>query len=364
MAQPSVEIHIPCLNEEDNLQKLIDAIQSQTYSNWRVFIHDNGSTDQTPAIAAAAEASSLGRIRHIHYKKTQPPFGQGHRIAKFPHEAEFVWVRSANDLVGPRYLEQAVEVMLANPSVAIAYSHGYVVYTENLSVGYRAEAEIINTNGKSRLEAAVEVASRYTSPFSLWGLYRRSVYESLQLISCYGADHVWVCEAAICGDVIPIADICDYRIVSRPSGPYSNETLNDVYRLWDTHHELRTAGVRRDSMFMRADIDLPFTSMINGHMHMISALRMDDGEKSVFSDSIYKTLLSRFEILLNFEHEAFLNAYPQIIERLSSQASSGFVLKGALSSIDEALMSIIRINPKFAESARERKEHLMQKMTA
>ncbi len=56
MYNVSVDVIVPVLNEERTLPKCIQSmnefIQSNAYTNWRLIIVDNGSTDSTPSVMA------------------------------------------------------------------------------------------------------------------------------------------------------------------------------------------------------------------------------------------------------------------------------------------------------------------------
>jgi glycosyltransferase involved in cell wall biosynthesis len=355
---PLVEIHVPCYNEEANLQRLLESIANQTYTNWRLYLHENLSTDSTRAQAKTAEAQSAGKVIALCYPKHQTPFGQWHRVNKFPHKADFIWFRSANDFVAPGYLEAAVRLMQSSKNIAIAYSHGHTVYSDNLSVGYRSAAQMINTHGMSRLEAAEEVARKYTESFALWGLYRRDVFDALRVRSCYGADHVWVCEAALEGDIVPIPDASDYRIITRKAGPYENEALNNIHFFSDSYHELRLEQLPRDSIFMTPDLHLPMTSMIIGHMEMIAGKKISDEEKVQYVSRIYNALYERFERLLDFEQSKFMGELPAFFGKIEAAVADRFTRLSLICALDNAMCNILKVNPKFASQASILRGHL------
>lgn len=48
----SVDILIPTYNRAEYLKQALDSIRTQTFTDWRVVIYDDGSTDNTPDIVA------------------------------------------------------------------------------------------------------------------------------------------------------------------------------------------------------------------------------------------------------------------------------------------------------------------------
>jgi GT2 family glycosyltransferase len=63
-APPEVTVVIPTLNREHDLARCLRALRRQTYSRFDVLVVDNGSTDGTAAVVAAAAAMD-GRVRAV-----------------------------------------------------------------------------------------------------------------------------------------------------------------------------------------------------------------------------------------------------------------------------------------------------------
>ena len=66
-SNPLVTIYIPCRNYGKYLRQSIESVLSQIYSNWELFIIDEGSNDDTEEIAKQYQ-SKLDR-KNIFYKK-------------------------------------------------------------------------------------------------------------------------------------------------------------------------------------------------------------------------------------------------------------------------------------------------------
>ena len=56
-AQPLISIIVPTRNEARNIQRCIEGLQSQTYSNLEIIVVDDGSTDATPEILEQLQAA-------------------------------------------------------------------------------------------------------------------------------------------------------------------------------------------------------------------------------------------------------------------------------------------------------------------
>ena len=64
-------------NGEKYLQEQIDSILNQSYTNWVLFIRDDGSTDNTAAIIQEYSDKHPDRIKPVPYAATDLGFGKG-----------------------------------------------------------------------------------------------------------------------------------------------------------------------------------------------------------------------------------------------------------------------------------------------
>ena len=62
-----ISIIVPCYNVEKYIQKCVESILHQTYTNWELILVDDGSTDQTPVLCDNF-AKRQSRIKVIHQK--------------------------------------------------------------------------------------------------------------------------------------------------------------------------------------------------------------------------------------------------------------------------------------------------------
>ena len=65
----TISIIICVYNEEEKISRCIDSVRTQTYSNWELWIIDDGSTDGTAEIVKKYEATDE-RI-HLHSQENQ-----------------------------------------------------------------------------------------------------------------------------------------------------------------------------------------------------------------------------------------------------------------------------------------------------
>jgi glycosyltransferase involved in cell wall biosynthesis len=121
---PRVIIGSPLFNHAKDFPEAIDSILNQTYTDFALVLVDDCSTDETPAIAQ--EYAALDS--RVSYQRNTERLGlianshEAFNAARQRHpEAEYFAWASDHDLWHPRWLQQLVEAMDANPDVVLSY---------------------------------------------------------------------------------------------------------------------------------------------------------------------------------------------------------------------------------------------------
>ena len=107
-----VSIVICAYNEEEKLPRCIDSVIAQTYSNWELWVINDGSTDSTAKIVQQYAAQDH-RI-HLHSQENQGLSSarkSGIRCA----QGEYLTFIDADDYVGELYLEHLLEPLHKHP---------------------------------------------------------------------------------------------------------------------------------------------------------------------------------------------------------------------------------------------------------
>ena len=120
---PEVTVIVPVLNEEELLPETLRSLRAQTYPDYELIVVDNGSTDQSPAIAKAAAD------RFVVEKRRGPHFA----IDRGIREADGEWVVScdADTLYPNHWLERMVKGF-CRPEVVAVY--GSLTFRESGAV--------------------------------------------------------------------------------------------------------------------------------------------------------------------------------------------------------------------------------------
>ena len=113
--QSLVTIGIPVYNGEQYIQKAIDSVLTQSYTNFKLIISDNASNDSTEAICREF-ALNDSRVRYVRHKINKGtnfnfPFVLSEASSKY-----FVWL-GADDYWEPTFLEKNIEILESDVNI-------------------------------------------------------------------------------------------------------------------------------------------------------------------------------------------------------------------------------------------------------
>ncbi|HSX69316.1 MAG TPA: glycosyltransferase family 2 protein, partial [Pseudomonas sp.] len=131
--QHNVVITVPVYNEGPYILETLTSLAAQTYSDFRVLVADNASTDDTQSICQAFCAQDS----RFHYARHESNLGA---TANFKYcfdntESElFMWL-GGHDVLHPEFLEEACARMAAHPGLSLVYSHTRWIDENNRTLG-------------------------------------------------------------------------------------------------------------------------------------------------------------------------------------------------------------------------------------
>ena len=148
---PSVSVCVPVYNGERFLAETIRSVLDQTYRDFELVVLDNGSTDQSGAIAR-----SFGdpRIRIERNRETLPQADNWNRIVELAR-GPLVKVVCADDLLHPRCLELQVAPMDSDPGLAVVAARRHMIDEQSRVIVPRR-----GLKGLIGVHTGVEVARR------------------------------------------------------------------------------------------------------------------------------------------------------------------------------------------------------------
>lgn len=112
----TISVVLPYFNAEKTLARAIESILNQTFQGFELILVNNNSTDQSPGIAKAFQASdSRIRLTDVYEQGVAFASNQGFELAKAPLIARM----DADDLMLPDRLEKQHQYLTGNPNIGL-----------------------------------------------------------------------------------------------------------------------------------------------------------------------------------------------------------------------------------------------------
>ena len=112
---PLVSILIPTYNRAEYLGDAIDSALAQTYPNIEIIVHDDASTDGTPALLAQYHDN---RLRVIRTEDNHGMLGGWNYIVT-KAKGEYLKFLASDDLLEPTSVEELIKAALVHPTAAL-----------------------------------------------------------------------------------------------------------------------------------------------------------------------------------------------------------------------------------------------------
>jgi glycosyltransferase involved in cell wall biosynthesis len=115
-----VSVIVPAYNAATYLAAAIESVIRQTYQDWEVIIVDDGSSDETGAVACSYASLLPDKIRYVYQPNRGLPAARniGIRIA----QGEFVALLDADDVWLPLRLERSVAALKSDAGVGLVHA--------------------------------------------------------------------------------------------------------------------------------------------------------------------------------------------------------------------------------------------------
>jgi glycosyltransferase involved in cell wall biosynthesis len=122
---PLLSIGLFVYNGERFIEKALDSILNQTFTDFELIISDNASTDRTGDICQRY-AQNDRRIRYYRNEKNMGAGWNTRRVCELATGKYFKWA-AADDMLEPEFLRECVETLEADPGYVLAHSKTRVV---------------------------------------------------------------------------------------------------------------------------------------------------------------------------------------------------------------------------------------------
>ena len=125
MTEPAVSVMMPAYNAAEFIAQAIESVLAQTFEDWELVIVDDGSRDDTYAIAARYQDA---RIRIIRQKNGGESVARNTALEHM--RGALVAFLDADDLFLPDHLALTVDFLQNNPLDDAVYTDGYYCNTQ------------------------------------------------------------------------------------------------------------------------------------------------------------------------------------------------------------------------------------------
>jgi len=150
-----VSVIIPCYNAGRFLPEALKSVYAQTYREWEILLVDDGSTDDTPAVASAQG----DRIRYFRQENRGAAAARNLGIARA--RGEFIAFLDADDVWLPSKLETQLRLFSRRPEPGLVYSDCYSINGNGVVTGFYLKRRL-----SSRRDPAAEIFIRDYMPNS------------------------------------------------------------------------------------------------------------------------------------------------------------------------------------------------------
>lgn len=120
--QPLISAIIIFFNEEKFLAEAISSVIEQTYSNWELLLVDDGSTDDSQAIAQSFTRRHPEKIRYLtHLNRANQGMSASRNLGVREAKGDYIAYLDGDDIWLPSKLAQQLHIISQQPQAAMVY---------------------------------------------------------------------------------------------------------------------------------------------------------------------------------------------------------------------------------------------------
>ena len=120
MPQPLVSVIVIFFNEATFIRAALESVLAQSYCNWELLLVDDGSSDESAAIAQTYAQQHPTQIRYLtHPNRENRGMSATRNLGLAEAKGDYITFLDADDIMLPAKLTEQVEILLDNPDVAL-----------------------------------------------------------------------------------------------------------------------------------------------------------------------------------------------------------------------------------------------------
>jgi glycosyltransferase involved in cell wall biosynthesis len=207
--KPSLSIGMPVFNGEKYIEKALDSILKQNYTDFELVISDNASTDHTQQICRAY-ANMDSRIRYYRNNRNFGAPRNFNRVFELSHGKYFKWA-AYDDLLAPEYLEKCIGQLEMDPSIVVCHSKTARIDEKGVVVGnYDHKMRIDSTKIHERFGDLISL--KHNPCWPIFGVTYASIMKKTPLHGDYlDADGNLLAELSLYGRIYEIPEYLFFR---------------------------------------------------------------------------------------------------------------------------------------------------------
>lgn len=224
---PLVSIGLPVYNGERFIAQAIESILAQSFSDLELVICDNASSDGTDDICRGYAAQD-GRVR---YERSPRNRGAAYNYNRVTALSRGKYIRHAahDDVLAPTNIERCVEVLEADPGIALAYpqmsridEHGAIIDT------FRGSLILDDDDPVERWRRFLALIDEGSMCDPVFGLFRADVLRATPVLrTVIAADMLLLADVALRGRIAEIPEVLFFERWHQGTSVNANPTLDD-----------------------------------------------------------------------------------------------------------------------------------------
>jgi glycosyltransferase involved in cell wall biosynthesis len=218
---PKVSLGLPVYNGEKFLKSTLESIISQSFTDFRLIICDNYSTDRTEEICREFMEKD-SRISYVKNEKNLGAAANFNKVFKLSEGKYFKWA-TYDDILMPNFLQKCVDVLESNDGTSLCYSKRIIIDEFGNEIDRVSDGLFLDQNETCYRYRHFVKRFRYTTKWAIpvLGLFRYSELAKTRLLGTYpAADTIILCEVALRGR---FHEIDEYLFMSRKHDQMSNK---------------------------------------------------------------------------------------------------------------------------------------------
>lgn len=133
MRSPQVSVIMPTYNRAKLLPESLNSVLGQTHLAWELIVVDDGSTDDSYAVVNGFKSE---KIQYFQRSVREGAAGaRNYGLAHASESSEYVAFLDSDDLWSREFLQNAVDIMEANPEVSIFHADAHLMSADGTVYG-------------------------------------------------------------------------------------------------------------------------------------------------------------------------------------------------------------------------------------